>query len=160
VQTSSPSRSDLPGFVLGRRVGASADALFADWTEPARLRWYLNPEHRDKATVPIIVDLVVGGAWCVPMIIDDDTAYMTGGIYRLIEPAREIQFTWGARPGWPNPSDGIEVGVFLVAIDDDATELELEVRWTGADHPSDGMLSACAAGWGDTIDRLVARYGA
>ena len=53
-------------------------------------------------SVPIEVDLRVGGTWRQQMVIDADTQYMTGGVYAEIVPHRRLAFYWGAAGGWPS----------------------------------------------------------
>jgi hypothetical protein len=50
---------------------------------------------------PIELDLRVGGVWRQHMMIDESTAYVTGGIYREIVPDEKLVFAWGATDGWP-----------------------------------------------------------
>ena len=35
------------------------------------------------------------------MVIDESTAYTTGGVYREIVPGEKLVFSWGATDGWP-----------------------------------------------------------
>jgi uncharacterized protein YndB with AHSA1/START domain len=144
--------------VLRRRVRASPADVFADWTVAERLDWYLNPENRSRATVPITVDLRVGGAWCVPMIVDSTTAYVTGGVYRQIQPSRALRFAWGARPGWPDPDDGFE-GALVLGETGGQTHMEFTLSWAAPSGTDVAGWSQCVDGWGSTIDRLVDRYG-
>lgn len=143
--------------VVRRRLRATRAEIFADWTDPDRLDWYPNPDNRSRATVPITVDLQVGGAWCVPMIVDGTTAYITGGVYREIQPNHLVRFAWGARPGWPDPDDGFECA--LVLRDAGAeTDLEFELSWAANAGADIDVWPQCIAGWSTTIDRLVDRY--
>ncbi|MNL62571.1 hypothetical protein D3C87_1866020 [compost metagenome] len=95
------------------------------------------------------------------MIVNTETRYMTGGIFRAIEPGKKLAFTWGAVDGWPkiNPEqlelaphitilfhevpDGTQM-VFRLELPDQLTEPQT------AEWMSSGML----AGWTMTIDRL------
>ncbi|MEN9620872.1 MAG: hypothetical protein RL499_1065 [Actinomycetota bacterium] len=144
-------------MTLDRRIAASPAEVFADWTQPERLEWYLNPNAPQSATVPITVDLRVGGAWCVPMIIDRETAYMTGGVYREIVPGQSIRFLWGARPGWPDPDDEREALLSLEG-DDGHTVLAFQLTWRPRDDDDVTIWPMCVAGWNDTIDRLVQKH--
>ena len=143
-------------FTLVRTVDAPQHDVFRAWTDPAHLDWLFNPAYSaDEATT---VDLRVGGQWRQRMIIDESYNYMTGGIYRAVEPISRIVFAWGAIDGWPEiDPDDLDAGpiatVTLEAIDDETTAMTLhlqvpEARW----HP------AMQDGWSDTIDRLVAVY--
>jgi uncharacterized protein YndB with AHSA1/START domain len=35
------------------------------------------------------------------MVIDESTAYVTGGVYREIVHEEKLVFAWGATDGWP-----------------------------------------------------------
>jgi uncharacterized protein YndB with AHSA1/START domain len=102
--------TDRPrGFTLVRTFAASPDRVFRAWTDSAHLDWFFN----DTMTtdVPTEVDLRVGGAWRQMMVIDDDTAYVTGGIYREIVPGKRLVLAWGAVGGWPDiDPDDLDAG--------------------------------------------------
>ena len=57
--------------------------------------------HYPVPSEPIELDLSVGGAWRQFMLIDEDTAYFTGGVYLEIVPDEKLVFAWGATDGWP-----------------------------------------------------------
>ena len=64
-------------FTIRRHFGASRRALYRAWTEPAHLTWFFNPDQR-RPDEPIEVDLRVGGAWRLRMVLDEQTDYLTG----------------------------------------------------------------------------------
>lgn len=147
------------GFTLTRTFAAPPEMVFAAWTAPENLGWFMNPGF--TSDLPITVDLRVGGAWRLEMIVNTDTRYMTGGIFREIEPAKKLVFTWGAVDGWPKiDPDNLALGpqvtilfrevaegtqmIFRVELPDQLTEPQT------AEWMSSGML----AGWTMTIDRL------
>lgn len=148
------------GFTLTRTFDAPPEMVFAAWTEPKNLGWFMNPGF--TSDLPVTVDLRVGGAWRLEMIVDAETRYMTGGIFREIDPGRKLVFAWGAVDGWPkidpdNPASGPQVTIvfrevadgtqmiFRVELPDQLTEPQA-MEWM-----SSGML----AGWTTTIDRLA-----
>ncbi|MBO9587825.1 SRPBCC domain-containing protein [Devosia sp.] len=147
------------GFTLTRTFEAPPDMVFSAWTEPKSLGWFFNPGF--TSDLPTKVDLRVGGAWRQEMIVNTETRYMTGGIFREIDPGKKLVFTWGAVDGWPKidpeqldqspqvtilfreVAEGTQM-VFRVELPDQLTEPET------AEWMSTGML----AGWTMTIDRL------
>ncbi|WP_051960644.1 SRPBCC family protein [Devosia riboflavina] len=154
-----PSFSLGRGFTLTRTFEAPPDMVFAAWTEPQNLGWFMNPGF--TSDLPITVDFRVGGAWRLEMIVNTETRYMTGGIFREIDPGKKLVFTWGAVDGWPKiDPDNLALGpqvtilfrevadgtqmIFRVELPDQLTEPET------AEWMSTGML----AGWTMTIDRL------
>jgi uncharacterized protein YndB with AHSA1/START domain len=140
-------------FTLTREVNAPRDQVFRDWTEADRLDWFLSELPQEKR--PIVVDLRPGGAWTLNMVVgaDDDDQYTTGGVYRDIDAPSTLSFVWGAADGWPSLDDDLLVTVTLGDLGE-RTEmtLSLAVPEGVTTHP------AMQHGWGDTIDRLVARY--
>jgi len=151
------------GFTLTRLLNAPPDVVFQAWTEPAYLGWFFNPTTIPDA--PTTVDLRVGGQWRQHMKIDAERQYITGGIYREIVPNERLVFSFGAIGGWPAiDPDHLDDGP-LVTIDlkPSSQGTEMVLRLQLPDHLSEertrewletGMLD----GWGQTIDRLVARY--
>ncbi|MGV3573513.1 MAG: SRPBCC family protein [Devosia sp.] len=148
------------GFTLTRTFEAPPDMVFSAWTEPKNLGWFFNPGF--TSDLPTKVDLRVGGSWRQEMIVNTETRYMTGGIFREIDPGRKLVFTWGAVDGWPRidpeqldqspqvtilfreVTDGTQM-IFRVELPDQLTEPQT------AEWMSTGML----AGWTMTIDRMV-----
>lgn len=152
------------GFTVVRVLNAPPERVFQAWTEPDMLGWFYSGNgHVDE---PIEVDPTVGGAWRQRMVIDEDTSYLTGGVYRELTPGQRIVFDWGAVDGWPElPVDAAardavdvpRVTVELVPLPGDRTELRLHqalpphlteeqvAYWDGID---------CHAGWSMTLDRL------
>lgn len=92
--------SDTRRIVVVREFPVPRAEVFRAWTVPSELEWFLNPD-QPRPAQPIEVDLRVGGAWTVPMVIDAETSYTTGGIYLEIVPDERIVFAWGAEDGWP-----------------------------------------------------------
>lgn len=87
-------------IVVTREFPVPRADVYRAWTVPSELEWFLNPD-QPRPDQPITVDLRVGGAWTVPMVVDADTSYTTGGIYLELVPDERIVFAWGAEDGWP-----------------------------------------------------------
>ena len=60
------------GFTLRRILNAPRDLVFQAWTDPAHLLWFFNPS-MPLPSEPIDVDLRVGGAWRVKMVVNENT---------------------------------------------------------------------------------------
>jgi uncharacterized protein YndB with AHSA1/START domain len=153
------------GFTLTRTLNAPRATVWRAWTEPAELVWFLNPG-MPMPDEPISVDLRVGGAFRVHMIVNDELDYMTGGIYREIVPIERLVFEWGAVDGWPrldpaNPDDAPLTILEFLDNGDGTTEQRLRVEFPPGmpdARVADWLASGMNDGWGMTIDRLVARY--
>ena len=149
-------------FTLNWTLDALPADVFRAWTDPAHLGWYFN-DQQPTPTEPIELDLRVGGAWRQYMVIDESTAYFTGGVYLEIVPDERLVFAWGATDGWPklDPERLGNSPVVTVTLDrvGERTELTLHVALP-ADLPDDGLRqwwSMIRDGWRDTVDRLPAQ---
>jgi uncharacterized protein YndB with AHSA1/START domain len=149
------------GFTLRRILNAPRDLVFQAWTDPTHLQWFFNPS-MPLPSEPIEVDLRVGGAWRVKMVINESLHYFTGGIYREIVPGEKLVFTWGAVDGWPEiDSDHLDdCPVVTVTLNELGEKTEMIVQVTLSEQMSDELVHEWLAtgmreGWSDTIDRLV-----
>ena len=147
-------------FAVVRWFDAPPSAVFRAWTDPAEMEWYLNPA-QPRPEQPIEVDLRVGGAWRVPMVIDAETDYMTGGIYLEIVPDAKLVFAWGAVDGWPKlDPDDLEAGPIAtldLAERDGGTEATLTVRLPSslsAPEVRHWLSLGIRPGWTQTFERL------
>ncbi|MGC5172401.1 SRPBCC family protein [Microbacterium sp. DT81.1] len=145
---------------IRRHFDAPPSAVFRAWTDPDHLGWFLNPE-QPRPEQPIEVDLRVGGAWRVPMVIDAQTAYTTGGIYLELERDRRIVFAWGAVDGWPelDPEDLGAGPVGTVELVDAGGGTDATFSLTLPDHLSEAAAQrwldlGIREGWTMTIARL------
>lgn len=151
------------GFTITRLLGARREAVWRAWTDPAHLGWFFNPDH-EPGVDAVSVDLRVGGAWRQRMVVGADTSYVTGGVYREIDPPERLVFTWGAVGGWPelDPADpeSAEAPLATVLLNDLGERTELVFRVDFPAGVDTERLQAWLArgireGWTETIDRLV-----
>ena len=155
-----PSYAKGRGFSFSRRYDAPPEMVWEAWTDPAQLDWFYNPG--EAVSVPIEVDLRVGGTWRQQMVIDADTQYMTGGVYAEIVPHRRLAFYWGAAGGWPSldPERPWDSPVCTVELEPVAggTKMTFKVALPdhlGAEKVEELAGPACQAGWPMTIDRML-----
>lgn len=84
----------LPVIVESIDIAAPIGAVFAALTEPEELvRWW-GREGRYQTT-HVVSDLRVGGAWEMRGVSADGDAQTLGGVYRIVEAPRRLEFTWG-----------------------------------------------------------------
>jgi uncharacterized protein YndB with AHSA1/START domain len=148
-------------FTLTWTLDAPREDVFRAWTDPDHLGWYYN-DQQPIPTEPIELDLRVGGVWRQTMVIDPETSYVTGGLYREIVPHEKLVFSWGAMDGWPKldprrPEDSPLVTVTLAQVGT-RTEMTLHVELP-ANLPDDGVPGwwpMVRGGWQDTVYRLAA----
>jgi uncharacterized protein YndB with AHSA1/START domain len=148
-------------FTLTWTLQASPADVFRAWTDPDHLDWFYNPDQPIPGE-QIELDLRVGGIWRQYMVIDEGTAYFTGGVYREIVRDERLVFSWGATDGWPTLDlDRLEesplVSVTLNAVDG-RTEMtvHVEIPATVQDDGLPGWWAFARDGWRDTVDRLAA----
>jgi uncharacterized protein YndB with AHSA1/START domain len=148
-------------FTLTWTLDAPCADVFQAWTDPDHLGWYYNPD-QPIPSEPIELDLRVGGEWRQRMVIDEDTSYVTGGIYREIVPEERLVFAWGATDGWPqlDPDRLDESPQVTVVFEqtDGRTELTVHVQLP-ENLPDDGVpnwWSYVQDGMRETVDRLAA----
>lgn len=148
------------GISLTRLLDAPPEMVWQAWTDPAYLVWFFNPGM--TPTEETTVDLRVGGAWRQHMVVNQETQYMTGGIYREIEPPKRLVFEWGARSGWPEHDADLALlaTVELTPIGQDKTRMDFRLQLPDqlSDEETKTWLDmGIDQGWGMTIDRLVAQ---
>ena len=149
---------------------------FADWAkkQSADLRTLLQAtrfegnyynDGQPTPTEAIELDLRVGGVWRQLMVIDEDTSYFTGGIYREIVPNERLVYAWGATGGWPrlDPDNLDESPQVTIVLTGNAARTEMVVHVElPAELPDDGVPAwwpMVENGFRDTIDRLAAELG-
>jgi uncharacterized protein YndB with AHSA1/START domain len=146
------------GLSITRTYPVAPELVFAAWTDPKQLGWFFNPgQPVDEAPE---VDLRVGGAWRQRMIERPGKSYMTGGIYREIDPPRRLVFNFGAVGGWPDLSNGLENALLVTIVFNRVPEgTEMLCTLDVPAHVSDAEAKAwfdmgIEAGWTQTVDRL------
>jgi len=152
-------------FTLTWTLDAPPAEVFRAWTDPGQLGWFYN-DAMPVPDDPIELDLRVGGVWRQQMVIDESTAYPTGGVYREIVRDEKLVFSWGAAGGWPelDPDRLDESPLVTVTLAQDGTRtamtvtVELPASMSAAGMPA-GWFGHIRQGWTDTVDRLVASLG-
>jgi uncharacterized protein YndB with AHSA1/START domain len=146
-------------FTLNWTLDAPPADVFRAWTDPDHLEWFYNDAYAAPDR-PIELDLRVGGAWRQWMIVDDDTAYTTGGVYREIVPNEKLVYAWGAVGGWPelDPDrldDSPQVTVTLRGRGD-RTDLTVHVFLPPGfeERIPPAWFAYIEAGMRETVDRL------
>ena len=152
------------GFTLTWTLDASPAEVFRAWTDPEHLDWFYN-DTQPLPSEPIELDLRVGGVWRQQMVIDEETQYATGGVYREIVPDRKLVFAWGATDGWPKlDTDRLDDSPQVtVTLREAGTQTEMIVRVALPDDLSQEAVEKWLSlgirnGWFDTVDRLAARF--
>ena len=149
-------------FTLTWTLDSPPPDVFRAWTDPDQLEWFYN-DQQPIPTEPIELDLRVGGVWRQKMVIDQDTAYFTGGVYREIVTDEKLVFTWGATDGWPEIDlerlDDSPLVTVTFADEGGGTHMSVrvEVPATLVDDHKPGWWSMVEQGMQATVDRLAAK---
>jgi uncharacterized protein YndB with AHSA1/START domain len=151
------------GFTLSWTLDSPPAEVFRAWTEPDRLGWFYN-DTRPIPSEPIELDLRIGGVWRQYMVINDDTAYFTGGVYREIVPDERLVFAWGATDGWPKlDPDRLDESPHVtvtLARAGGSTEMTVHVELPASlsrEEVEEWLSLGIRNGWQDTVDRLAAQ---
>jgi uncharacterized protein YndB with AHSA1/START domain len=150
-------------FTLTWTLHAPREDVFRAWTDPDQLDWYYN-DQQPIPSEPIELDLRVGGAWRQKMVVDEETSYVTGGVYREIVPDEKLVFSWGATDGWPklDPDRLDESPLVTVTLVQSGGTTVMTVRvQLPANLPDDGVphwWPMVRNGMRDTVDRLAAVF--
>jgi uncharacterized protein YndB with AHSA1/START domain len=98
------------------------------------------------------------------MVIDEDTAYFTGGVYREIVPDEKLVFAWGATGGWPSLDpdrlDDSPLVTVLLSQEGGRTAMTVHIELPASlseDQVQEWLSLGIRDGWRDTVDRLAAR---
>ena len=142
----------LPGklsatLVVRRRINATAEKLFAAWTQPALLvRWW-GPQ--GVACPAAEIDLRVGGAYRIANQFPDGTVVWIAGIFEVIEPPHRLTYTWRLES-----QKGTEERV-TVCFEGGGASTEVVV--THERIPSEAARTSHERGWTGCLDSLL-RY--
>ena len=128
--------------VVRRVIAASAEDLFDAWLDPEALAQWMRPGTIISTVAR--VDPRVGGAYEITMQ-GQDGAYVTKGLYRVIERPRRLVFTWVS-----GPAENKET---LVTVDFVRVDQRTEVIVTHEQLPESAMPSH-RNGWTSGLEHL------
>ena len=149
-------------FTLTWTLDSPRADVFQAWTDPDHLGWFYNDENPIPPE-PIELDLRVGGVWRQKMVISEQTAYFTGGVYREIVPDEKLVFSWGATDGWPEldperlDESPLVTVTFSEADGQTAMTVHLELPASlSQDEVQEWFSMGIRDGMRQTVDRLAA----
>jgi uncharacterized protein YndB with AHSA1/START domain len=131
-------------LVIRRRVRATADELFAEWTTPENMGEWMCPG--DIVSTEVHMDLRVGGVLRIVMR-DAKTTYEHRGEFTVIEPPAKLAFTWIAAA---TDHKKTLVTVEFIPI----SEFETELVLTHRDFPRPEVRERYRGGWARILERL------
>jgi uncharacterized protein YndB with AHSA1/START domain len=142
--TDSPQARPL---VVRRTIKATADRLFAAWTDPAQLVkwWGPGPVKCSGADV----DLRVGGAYRIGNKFPDGNVLWIAGEFESIERPRKLVYSWRIEAAPPQPAERVTVEFVPNGIATDVVITHERIASAGAREQH-------RMGWEGCLDGLVA----
>jgi uncharacterized protein YndB with AHSA1/START domain len=139
--------SDGVVLVVRRTIRATAERIFAAWTEPEHLCAWWGP--RPVTCSGAEVDLRVGGRYRIVNALPDGTTVTIEGEFREIEPPTKLVYTWHM---------GHDVGESsLVTVRFEPRDDATEVTVVHDQIASEPVRDSHEKGWNGCLDGL-ARY--
>ena len=133
-------------IVIKRVLPASAERVFAAWTESDLLKRWMGPGAVTVSEAQ--VDLSVGGAYRIVMNDPKGETHIPSGTYEEIVPNEKLVFNWS----WANVEEITRVTVELREISDNETELTL----THVGFAKTDVRDHHEEGWNGCLDKLPA----
>ncbi|HWK15353.1 MAG TPA: SRPBCC domain-containing protein [Rhizobiaceae bacterium] len=139
--------------VLTRLIPAPPDAVYAAWTDPARIGQWAG-DH-------VEADARIGGAYRFENR-DGDKVYVHTGEYLVLEPGRRVRMSFRAGPDGSAQGSSAYSGEYMEAALRSApggTELTFVNGWNGEGMDEDGRAAVHAAwrGWLDGLEKMFAQ---
>lgn len=131
-------------LVIRRRLHATVEELFGEWTDPANMGAWMCPG--DIVSTRVHMDLRVGGTLRIVMR-DSERTFEHRGEFTLIEPPTKLAFTWIADA---TDQQTTLVTVEFIAISENETELVLTHRA----FPRPEVRDRYRGGWAGILERL------
>ncbi len=138
-------------LVVRRTINATADRLFAAWTEPAQIERWWGPQ---SVTCPgAEIDLRIGGRYRIANSFPDGKIVWIAGVFEQVEPPHKLVYSWRLEASpeaaervtvrFQARGDVTEVIVTHERIADPAVRDRHEHGWHGC---LDGLAAYVAAG--------------
>lgn len=131
-------------LTLVRRFRAAPEKVYDAWTRPAALARWMGPP--DVTAVHAEADVRVGGQYRIRMQVPGDE-HVVSGVYRAVEPARRLVFTWA----WASTPERES----LVTVDLAADGAETVMTFTHAQFFDTPARDRHAAGWTHAFHNLL-----
>jgi uncharacterized protein YndB with AHSA1/START domain len=135
---------DGEALVIRRRMKATREELFAEWTDAEGMANWMCPG--DIMSVQVTVDLRVGGSLLIVMR-DSRKTYEHRGQFTVIDPPAKLAFTWIADATDLQPT--LLTVEFLIV-----SQTESELVLTHEKFPRREVRDRYKGGWGQIIARL------
>ncbi|MBI3993189.1 MAG: SRPBCC domain-containing protein [Candidatus Lambdaproteobacteria bacterium] len=132
---------------LRRTIRASAERLFAAWTEPEQLKRWWGPQ--GVVCPEAQIDLRVGGGYRIANRFADGRVVWIVGEFKQVAPPRELVYTWRLEPPSAE-SDDTQVTVRFEPRGEFTEVSVMHERFT-----SRAFRDSTQLGWRDCLRRLA-----
>ena len=136
--------ADLPSLTLVRRIKAPPSKVYAACTRPEQIARWWGPD-----AGPVLIaetDVRPGGRFRVLFQTLDGSQHDCGGVYRVVEPDRRLEFTWV----WVGQTDPDT----LVTIELRPVTEGTELTFTHAQFANEPERDGHRRGWTGSLDKL------
>lgn len=139
-----------PSLTLERTLRAPPARVWAAWTQPEMMALWFGPHHTRVETAE--ADLRVGGRFRVVLRENTGARHEVDGGYEAIEPERRLVFSWA----WAGTPERLSrVTVTLQAVPGGTLLTLMHDRFA-----DEATATRHTRGWTESLERLVAHYGA
>jgi uncharacterized protein YndB with AHSA1/START domain len=132
---------------LRRIFQAPRERVFRAWTDPLELARWFAPSDEYSTLVPVL-ELKVGGKYCLEMHHKGGNIHRVSGTYREIKPPEKIVFTWLGEHD-PNTDES------LVTIEFRDLGPSTEILLTHEQLPNAEQREKHEHGWNGCINQLA-----
>jgi uncharacterized protein YndB with AHSA1/START domain len=142
-------------LVVRRTIRATAERVFAAWTEPEHLVAWWGP--RPVTCSAVEVDLRVGGRYRIVNALPDGTSVTIAGEFREIEAPSKLVYTWRLAPGALRASieDSGIAESSLVTVRFEQRDGATEVTVVHDQIPNVPVRESHEQGWNGCLDGLA-----
>ena len=145
------NRIALPDLAIHRFVGASPEAVFRAWTDPAQVAAWWGPH--GFANHLCAVDAVPGGHYTIHMKGPEGQGYKGSGVFREVDAPSRLVFTCLLEDA--TGAALIDALITVVAVADGGrTRLSFEATVLCAAPRASGYFGEMKDGWRQSLDRL------
>jgi uncharacterized protein YndB with AHSA1/START domain len=138
------SKPQAPSLTIKRKLKASAEKVFAAWTQPEALKLWFGPSN-DYTVMVAETDLRVGGRY--RFVMDKPAEqHRVGGVYKEIVPNRKLVFTWA----WESTPERESLVTIDIKPEDGGCLLTL----THERFFDEAARDRHQSGWAGTLERL------
>ena len=138
-------KPQAPSFTIRRKLKATAEKVFAAWTQPEALKRWFAPN--DETVLPLVeADVRVGGRYRIVMRGPNGDEHRVSGVYKQVVPDQKLVFTWA----WESTPERES----LVTVELEPTAGGCELIFTHERFFDEAARDRHQQGWSASLGRL------